>query len=228
MDLEFCKHIRVESHDLLYGLIERTELDPQEAPWPTVRVAVGSHIYSGTPIKIEKVREEYWLVLFTSSPPGLDTLSIVPIRSISGITLMNPEEFKAAICEPGPWTMDGKAVPPSRFEIERMLSSTVELLRPLPSAPQIQLRWDTFEAQPTSRILAAEALKSLQKLLPKILGDQIGREALQGIETWELRFQPDAAIEVKRQGALFQIDFGFKANVKQFEKSLSSAVEKNL
>ena len=184
-------------------------------------------MYSGSPIKIEKAGDQSWLVLFSSHREP-DALSIVPMRSISGVSLLDPQKFKAAICEPGPWTMDGEVSPPSRFEIERMLSSTVELLRPLPSAPQIQLRWDTFEAQPTSRILAAEALTSLQKLLPKLLEDALGREAVQGIQTWELRFQPDAAIEVKRQGALLQIDFGFKANVKQFEKSLSVAVEKNL
>lgn len=140
---------------------------------------------------------------------------------------MNPQKFKNEICEPGPWMMDGEVVP-SRLEIERMLSSTSELLRPLPSAPQIQLHWDTLEAQPTGRIFAAEALKSLQKLLPKILGDPVGREAAQGIQTWELRFQPDAAIEVKRQGELLQVDFGFKARIKQFEESLEFELNKNL
>jgi hypothetical protein len=143
------------------------------------------------------------------------------------MTLLDPEKFKAAICEPGPWTMDDEVVP-SRLEIERMLNSTLELLRPLPSAPQIQLHWDTLEAQPASRILAGKALQSLQKLLPKMLADQVAREAAQGIQTWELRFQPDAAINVKRQGKLFQIDFGFKANVKKFEESLSFEVERNL
>lgn len=227
MDLEFCRHIRVDSNEELFlRLIERTKSNPEEIPWPTVQVTVGSQTYLGSPVKVEIVRGESWLVLFKASREE-DALSIVPIRSISGISLLNPQKFKKEICEPGPWMMDGEDVP-SRSEIQRMLNSILELLSPFPSAPQIQLQWDTLESQPTSRILAAKVLKSLQELLPKLLKDSAGREAAQGIQTWELRFQPDAAIKVRRQEALLQIDFGFRANMVRFEESLAFEVEKSL
>ncbi len=93
MDTSFVKKLKNQTfEDVLRSMITQFEsAGSDSSKYPFVTLTNGSFVYSGIPVRIERIAQESQLVILSPERGlnGQDSLTYLSLRSISGLSLDN-------------------------------------------------------------------------------------------------------------------------------------------
>jgi hypothetical protein len=232
MNRETLKSLKVQSsEEILRALVRNVERDLlSERTLPLVRITMGTHVFSGTPIKIEERHTESWLALYQYEG-GLrrtDSVAYLPLKLISTIVIDDADSQLSLILESGKIPIPEDQIP-SRLNVERAGSELQSNAQGLGwKTLKIQIDWSGKEIAGDVRYRVAQVLSSMKDTFTTILNDEMGREAAQSVSLVKVVVNDSSDFEVTRSADVIAIKVGQTSNVAAIESELTGMIEKVL
>lgn len=209
MQLRALKQIEVlTAEEVLRDSVRTTSQTSSDAgPLPHVRVTLGSHVFSGIPVRIEDRRNEPWLVLVER-----DEIAYLPLRSITTVVVRH-------VPQPAP------PEPPTKFVLERTRNEIQAIAQSAGWVAELVAEWPAAPTEDDRRSIES-ALGALRTILPALTADALGREAASPIKRICLVPASGRELKVTRAKASLTIVVGMSADLR--DATLRPLIEKQL
>ena len=225
MDLNL--HLELSrSGDLLKKLVAKAAR--QEGPRAFVRLTCGAHQHEGVPLKVQTLHGEDHLALYQldGGVRGQEALVILPLDSITSLTLLNMRDHIDLLSRRGPWSVDVHNAPTAQ-EVRRRWQQLVEAVgRP---AQMLQLELSPQQAQePAVQVMLMKMIERLQVSVQVLQSQPATQAQWAALRLVTVQFEDNLGLSLQHDGEELRITVGYAldaAALAQMPSALSRALE---
>jgi hypothetical protein len=209
MQLRAMKQIPVQTAEeiLRAKATVASQATGDDSPLPHVRVTVGSHVFSGIPVRIDDRRNEPWLVLVER-----DEIAYLPLRSITTVVV---DHVPAA----------APAEPPSKFALDRTRKEIESIAKSAGWSTAVLVEWPGDPTEDDRRSVAG-TLEALRTIVPAITADALGKESAKAIKKITVVPTPGRELAVARKDSSLTLTIGMAADLR--DSTLRPLIEQHL
>ena len=208
MQLRAMKQLAVQTAEEVLRAKARVASEAtDDTPLPHVRVTVGSHAFSGIPVRIDDRRNEPWLVLVER-----DTVAYLPLRSIS--TVVVDHVPTAAPPEPA-----------SKFALERVRKQVEAIAKSAGWTTALAIEWPADPSEDDRRCVE-DTLEALRTIVPAVTSDALGRDAAKAVKKITIVPSPGRELAVARTDGALVVTVGMAADLR--DATLRPLIEQHL